>query len=204
MRIVLGFSGSSMHALSWTTRRVVSQKKIFSRKTGLTQTELKGKLVLDVGGFMGRFADVATRWGARVVGIDLSAAAEVGGTQSRRAGNSSRCRRTYSRCLSRRRLRFYLQRRRAASHAELRASGESVATIFKSRRNALGMKKQRLQPVVPGSATSTANMTIACRPRDAARNSALRQLPVVHHGNGRSAEFRAAYFRRHAMPVNRR
>ena len=26
---------------------------------------------------MGRFAEVATRWGARVVGIDLSAAAEV-------------------------------------------------------------------------------------------------------------------------------
>ncbi len=49
----------------------------FRRKTGLTAAELKGKVVLDVGCGMGRFAEVATRWGARVVGIDLSAAAEV-------------------------------------------------------------------------------------------------------------------------------
>lgn len=46
-------------------------------KTGLGPDDFKGKLVLDVGCGMGRFADVATRWGARVVGIDLSAAAEV-------------------------------------------------------------------------------------------------------------------------------
>lgn len=51
--------------------------KDFRRKTGLTPEDLKGKLVLDVGCGMGRFADVASRWGAKVVGIDLSAAAEV-------------------------------------------------------------------------------------------------------------------------------
>jgi SAM-dependent methyltransferase len=49
----------------------------FRRKTGLTLEELKGKLVLDVGCGMGRFAEVATRWGARVIGIDLSSAAAV-------------------------------------------------------------------------------------------------------------------------------
>ena len=49
----------------------------FRRKTGLTPEELRGKLVLDVGCGMGRYADVVTRWGGRVVGIDLSAAAEV-------------------------------------------------------------------------------------------------------------------------------
>jgi len=49
----------------------------FVKKTGLKPDDLKGKLVLDVGCGMGRFAEVATRWGARVVGIDLSAAAEV-------------------------------------------------------------------------------------------------------------------------------
>jgi SAM-dependent methyltransferase len=49
----------------------------FRRKTGLRAEDLKGRLVLDVGCGMGRFAEVATRWGARVVGIDLSAAAEV-------------------------------------------------------------------------------------------------------------------------------
>jgi SAM-dependent methyltransferase len=52
-------------------------EKDFTRKTGLTPADVKGKLVLDVGCGMGRFADVATRWGARVVGVDLSAAAEV-------------------------------------------------------------------------------------------------------------------------------
>ena len=51
--------------------------KDFRLKTGFTPEDLKGKLVLDVGCGMGRFADVATRWGATVVGIDLSAAAEV-------------------------------------------------------------------------------------------------------------------------------
>jgi SAM-dependent methyltransferase len=49
----------------------------FARKTGLQPKDFKGKLVLDVGCGTGRFAEVATRWGARVVGIDLSAAAEV-------------------------------------------------------------------------------------------------------------------------------
>lgn len=49
----------------------------FVRKTGLTPQDMKGKLVLDVGCGMGRFAEVVTRWGGRVVGIDFSAAAEV-------------------------------------------------------------------------------------------------------------------------------
>jgi len=49
----------------------------FRRKTGLRPQDMKGKVVLDVGCGMGRFAEVATRWGATVVGIDLSAAAEV-------------------------------------------------------------------------------------------------------------------------------
>lgn len=49
----------------------------FGRKTGFTPEQLRGKSVLDVGCGMGRFAEVATRWGARVIGIDLSVAAEV-------------------------------------------------------------------------------------------------------------------------------
>ena len=49
----------------------------FRIKTGFEPQDLDGKLVLDVGCGMGRFAEVATRWGARVVGVDLSAAAEV-------------------------------------------------------------------------------------------------------------------------------
>jgi ubiquinone/menaquinone biosynthesis C-methylase UbiE len=49
----------------------------FRQRTGFTPDELRGKLVLDVGCGMGRFAEVASRWGARVVGVDLSTAAEV-------------------------------------------------------------------------------------------------------------------------------
>ena len=49
----------------------------FRIKTTLRPEEVQGKLVLDVGCGMGRFAEVATRWGARVIGVDLSAAAEV-------------------------------------------------------------------------------------------------------------------------------
>jgi len=48
----------------------------FRQRTGFRPEDLKGKLVLDVGCGMGRFAEVATRWGARVVGIDLSLAVE--------------------------------------------------------------------------------------------------------------------------------
>lgn len=49
----------------------------FRRRTGFAPENLAGKLVLDVGCGMGRFADVASRWGAHVVGIDLSVASEV-------------------------------------------------------------------------------------------------------------------------------
>lgn len=49
----------------------------FRKRTGIRPEELRGKLILDVGCGMGRFAEVATRWGARVVGIDLSLACEV-------------------------------------------------------------------------------------------------------------------------------
>src|SRR5215469_15139300 len=45
--------------------------------TGFNPDQLSGKWVLDVGCGMGRFAEVASRWGAKVVGIDLSLAADV-------------------------------------------------------------------------------------------------------------------------------
>lgn len=49
----------------------------FRRRTGFCPDDLRGKLVLDVGCGMGRFAEVASRWGAQVVGVDLSLAAEI-------------------------------------------------------------------------------------------------------------------------------
>jgi SAM-dependent methyltransferase len=52
-------------------------EEAFIRRTGFRPEDLAGKLVLDVGCGMGRFAEIATRWGAHVVGIDLSLACEV-------------------------------------------------------------------------------------------------------------------------------
>jgi len=52
-------------------------ERVFKAKTGFAPGELAGKFVLDVGCGMGRFADVASRWGATVVGIDLSRAVEA-------------------------------------------------------------------------------------------------------------------------------
>ena len=52
-------------------------ERAFGERTGFRPEDLAGKLVLDVGCGMGRFAEVATRWGAQVVGIDLSLASEV-------------------------------------------------------------------------------------------------------------------------------
>ena len=49
----------------------------FRRRTGFASEDFAGKLVLDVGCGMGRFAEIATRWGANVVGVDLSLATEV-------------------------------------------------------------------------------------------------------------------------------
>lgn len=69
--------GHQWHEFAQTQLRPEVSERHFRRKTGLREEDLRGKLVLDVGCGMGRFADVATRWGARVVGIDLSAAAEV-------------------------------------------------------------------------------------------------------------------------------
>jgi SAM-dependent methyltransferase len=48
----------------------------FQAKTGIREEDVRGKMILDVGCGMGRFAEVATRWGATVIGIDLSSAAE--------------------------------------------------------------------------------------------------------------------------------
>ncbi|MGH7298507.1 MAG: methyltransferase domain-containing protein, partial [Polyangiaceae bacterium] len=54
-----------------------SSEEIFRQKTGLTPADLRGKLVLDAGVGSGRFSEIMARWGARVVGIDLSYAVEA-------------------------------------------------------------------------------------------------------------------------------
>jgi len=64
---------TQLDSVSGTTR----SRDTFADKTGLGRSELEGRLVLDVGVGSGRFAEVAADLGARVVGIDLSRAAEV-------------------------------------------------------------------------------------------------------------------------------
>jgi SAM-dependent methyltransferase len=54
-----------------------SAEQQFIQKTGFFPEELRGKLVLDAGIGAGRYADVASGWGADVVGVDLSYAVEA-------------------------------------------------------------------------------------------------------------------------------
>mgnify|MGYP001262106642 CR=1 FL=1 len=52
-------------------------ERTFRWKTGWKLEDLRGKLILDVGVGAGRFADVVSRWGGEVVGIDLSFAVDA-------------------------------------------------------------------------------------------------------------------------------
>jgi SAM-dependent methyltransferase len=49
----------------------------FRRKTGLTPEDLRGRLVLDAGVGAGRYAEVMARWGAEVIGVDLTRAVDA-------------------------------------------------------------------------------------------------------------------------------
>ena len=54
-----------------------SSEQQFIQKTGFTPEQLQGKLVLDAGVGAGRYSDIVSRWGADVVGVDLSYAVEA-------------------------------------------------------------------------------------------------------------------------------
>ncbi len=49
----------------------------FAAKTGFTQNNVKGCLVLDGGVGGGRYADVVSRWGGEVIGVDLTDAVDA-------------------------------------------------------------------------------------------------------------------------------
>jgi len=69
-----GYVGS--FDFEWATWRRLQfgreSEESFALKTGFTPAALRGKLVLDAGCGAGRYMDVAERWGAEVVGFDLS------------------------------------------------------------------------------------------------------------------------------------
>jgi SAM-dependent methyltransferase len=67
----------SAYGLQWNRFRIVrpeEDRATFRNRTGLTDRELAGALVLDAGCGMGRYVRVAAECGARVVGLDLSEA----------------------------------------------------------------------------------------------------------------------------------
>ena len=72
-----GFQWLTFPETQLDNERSQRSEEDFRRRTGFVPEDLAGKLVMDVGCGMGRFAEVATRWGAEVVAIDLSQAAEA-------------------------------------------------------------------------------------------------------------------------------
>jgi SAM-dependent methyltransferase/uncharacterized protein YbaR (Trm112 family) len=69
-----------------TAQRQLSEKR-FVEVTGLHPGDLRGATVLDAGIGSGRFADVVSAAGARVVGLDLSYAIDVAWDNLSRRGN---------------------------------------------------------------------------------------------------------------------
>lgn len=67
----------STYDLQWNRFRILrpeEDRATFLNRTGLTEHDLRGTLVLDAGCGMGRYLRVASSFGARVVGLDLSGA----------------------------------------------------------------------------------------------------------------------------------
>ncbi len=84
-RFVASDAYTASFSFEWNRHRKTQLDDAFSReseetfreKTGLTPEEAAGRLILDVGCGMGRFADVVSRWGGKVIGIDMSLAVEA-------------------------------------------------------------------------------------------------------------------------------
>ncbi|MGE3276411.1 MAG: methyltransferase domain-containing protein [Vicinamibacterales bacterium] len=79
-----GYVSSFSHQWNWWRRVQIDgvngrseSEETFIEKTGLTPDDVRGRLVLDVGCGAGRFSDVVSRWGGRVIGIDYSRAVDA-------------------------------------------------------------------------------------------------------------------------------
>ncbi len=72
-----GFEWNLHNKTQLDTATERESEETFQVKSGFEPRDVDGKLVLDVGCGMGRFTDVASRWGAMVVGIDLTSAVDA-------------------------------------------------------------------------------------------------------------------------------
>ncbi len=72
-----GFEWTSFPELQLDDDANRESEETLVAKLGLGPPDVAGRLVLDVGCGMGRFSDVVSRWGGRVVGADLSRAVDA-------------------------------------------------------------------------------------------------------------------------------
>ena len=79
------FARTQLDSANGTTQ----SRDAFLEKTSLSLDHFEGKTVLDVGCGMGRYAEVVAQAGARVVGVDLSAAVEAASANLSRFENVS-------------------------------------------------------------------------------------------------------------------
>jgi len=85
-RFVASPSYAASFGFQWKTFRAVQldsangsreSEASFAAKTGLTPATVKDRVVLDAGVGAGRFAEVVSRWGGEVVGVDLTDAVDA-------------------------------------------------------------------------------------------------------------------------------
>ena len=75
-RTQLDTSGGTTGSRSGDSDPARESEETFRKYTGLTPDDVRGKTVLDVGCGMGRFAEVVSRWGGKLTGVDLTRAVD--------------------------------------------------------------------------------------------------------------------------------
>src|SRR5262245_41864469 len=60
-----------------SANRTAASEESVAAKTGLGPDDVRGRVVLDAGVGAGRYAEVMARWGAEVVGVDLTRAVDA-------------------------------------------------------------------------------------------------------------------------------
>lgn len=73
-----GYEWTTLYpAHGWGADALAGEREIFSLYTHTVPSDFRGRLILDAGCGNGRYARIATEWGARVVAVDISDAVET-------------------------------------------------------------------------------------------------------------------------------